>query len=163
MPPSLAEIVEKWFCPACRVFEGRTHIWKDPCRNDECARRWHADTESGSKYCSRECGIQVAKRRLEASNEKRKKAWRDSIIEREAKEREVVFRERVAGLVGVPPSEWAEEAEPKDVWISPLDEDDLARLREIRHEKSLARNEMKAWLSRKVCLRRRRIQSHMLT
>lgn len=89
---------------------------------------------------------------MEASNEKRKKAWRDDVIAKETKEKEAVFRERVGGLVGVPSTEWLEEDTDDGMWMGPLERDDLARLREIKYEKERARNEIRSWLRRKACL-----------
>ncbi|KAI9009180.1 hypothetical protein DFJ74DRAFT_772777 [Hyaloraphidium curvatum] len=148
MPPALMELCEKWFCPSCRVHEGRTHLWHKPCANELCARRWHADAEGGSKYCSRECGVAVAERRLGESNERRKRAWRDGVIGEETEEKAGVFRSMVAGLAGAAPD--VEVEEPADeVWLGPLERDDLARAREIRWEKAKERANLRRWLARK--------------
>ncbi|ORX59545.1 hypothetical protein DM01DRAFT_12006 [Hesseltinella vesiculosa] len=69
------EFIDLHFCDRCSQETGKTTSWKPKCGNPACEKPGRVGTHQGylSKYCSQNCGMQVARARLELADMKRKR------------------------------------------------------------------------------------------
>jgi hypothetical protein len=58
------EFIDKYYCPSC-IAKGYQSSWKRECRRIDCSRA----ARFNSKFCSDECGILVAMRRIYAQTD----------------------------------------------------------------------------------------------
>ncbi|KAI8338552.1 hypothetical protein BC941DRAFT_423206 [Chlamydoabsidia padenii] len=68
------EFIDLYFCDVCGKETGKSTSWKSKCGNPACTKPSRIGTHQGyySKYCSHECGMQVARARLELTEMKRR-------------------------------------------------------------------------------------------
>jgi len=65
MTPRLTELSAKWYCLHCTKRAGVVaHVWSRPCGNADCPRKWTAEVDAKSNYCSESCGLVIAKQRF---------------------------------------------------------------------------------------------------
>ncbi|CAO3615201.1 unnamed protein product [Cunninghamella echinulata] len=76
------EFVDLYFCPKCSKETGKTTSWKPKCINPTCSKAARISTNQGykSKYCSHDCGMVVARSRLESADKKRYSTTEDKDI-----------------------------------------------------------------------------------
>ncbi|KAI8072901.1 hypothetical protein BC940DRAFT_291894 [Gongronella butleri] len=69
------EFIDLYFCDKCSKETGKSTSWKPKCGNPACDKAGRVSTHQGyvSKYCSHNCGMQVARARLELADMKRKR------------------------------------------------------------------------------------------
>ncbi|CAO3599145.1 unnamed protein product [Absidia cylindrospora] len=68
------EFIDLYFCDVCGKEMGKTTSWKPRCGNPACSKAARVSSQQGylSKYCSHNCGMQVARARLELTEMKRR-------------------------------------------------------------------------------------------
>ncbi|CAO3694579.1 unnamed protein product [Rhizopus stolonifer] len=66
------EFIDFYFCQNCSKITGKKTIWKPKCDNMNCERAARIGRNQGhlSKYCTDNCGIQVAKAHMEITETK---------------------------------------------------------------------------------------------
>ncbi|ORZ18773.1 hypothetical protein BCR42DRAFT_232247 [Absidia repens] len=68
------EFIDLYFCDVCGKETGKATSWKPRCGNPACSKAARISSQQGylSKYCSHNCGMQVARARLELTEMKRR-------------------------------------------------------------------------------------------
>lgn len=73
-----AQLLDRWFCPDCandgsKEGEIRISVWKEQCADEECKKAARGSSvKFGSKYCSNECAIKSAQRKLSTMSKERR-------------------------------------------------------------------------------------------
>ncbi|KAI7902363.1 uncharacterized protein BX663DRAFT_543373 [Cokeromyces recurvatus] len=70
------EFIDLYFCDNCSKITGKKTSWKPKCANPACSKAARIGTHQGhlSKYCTDNCGMQVARARIELAELKKRNA-----------------------------------------------------------------------------------------
>ncbi|CAO3618001.1 unnamed protein product [Cunninghamella blakesleeana] len=76
------EFIDLYFCSNCNKETGRSTSWKPKCINSACNKAARISTNQGykSKYCSYECGMEVARSQLESADKQQYTTTNDKDI-----------------------------------------------------------------------------------
>ncbi|KAI9484247.1 MAG: hypothetical protein EXX96DRAFT_600233 [Benjaminiella poitrasii] len=68
------EFIDLYFCDNCSKITGKKTSWKPKCANPACSKAARIGTHQGhlSKYCTDNCGMQVARARIELAELKKR-------------------------------------------------------------------------------------------
>ncbi|KAI8991481.1 hypothetical protein BDF20DRAFT_909256 [Mycotypha africana] len=71
-----SEFIDLYYCDNCSKLTGKKTSWKPKCANPACSKPARIGTNQGhlSKYCTDNCGMQVARARIELAEIKKRNA-----------------------------------------------------------------------------------------